>query len=85
MLITAVKQSVQNVACRMGTLARPVLVLKSERARVPILQVVVCSLLFATQAVWATEPWADVKFAAKDGLELWLDAGREAAAREAAG
>ena len=45
----------------------------------------VVSLLFAAQAAPATEPWADAKFAPQDGLELWLDASRVAAAREAAG
>ena len=41
-----------------------------------ILQLVSCSLFFAAVA-GATEPWADVKFSPKDGLELWLDASRE--------
>ncbi|MBC7819773.1 MAG: hypothetical protein IAG10_23055, partial [Planctomycetaceae bacterium] len=44
---------------------------------------VVCSLLFTAPVAWAAEPWADVKFAPQDGLELWLDASRIAAAREA--
>ncbi len=35
--------------------------------------------------VRAVEPWADKKLAPPDGLELWIDAGRVAAAREAAG
>ncbi|MBC8114346.1 MAG: hypothetical protein H7062_08220, partial [Candidatus Saccharimonas sp.] len=53
---------------------------------VPFIRVVVVASMFcAIPAVRATEPWADVKFAPTDGLELWLDASRVAAAREAAG
>ena len=45
----------------------------------------VAVLLSCVQAVRATEPWADGALAPRDGLELWIDAGRVAAAREAAG
>ncbi len=81
----AIKPVVRRMPCRMGTLARPLFKTNTGRARVPILQVAIFSLLFAATAARATEPWADVKFSPKDGLELWLDASREAAAREAAG
>src|SRR5262249_12418287 len=33
----------------------------------------------------AAEPWADARLPVKDGLELWLDAGRLNAARQAQG
>ena len=47
--------------------------------------VAVAVLLCCVQVVRATEPWADEALSPRDGLELWLDAGRVAAAREAAG
>ncbi len=85
MLTTAVNQVVRSTSCRMGTPARPLFRAKAGRAGVPILRVAICLLLFAATAARATEPWADVTFAPKDGLELWLDASREAVAREASG
>src|SRR5262245_17253468 len=33
----------------------------------------------------APEPWADARLPVRDGLVLWIDAGRQAAAYEAAG
>ena len=40
-------------------------------------------LLFAAASAHALEPWADEKLPVKDGVELWLDAARQPAAREA--
>ena len=40
-------------------------------------------LLFASASAFALEPWADEKLPLKEGVELWLDAARQMAAREA--
>ncbi len=42
-------------------------------------------LLFAAASAFALEPWAHDKLPVKDGVELWLDAARQPAAREARG
>ncbi len=43
------------------------------------------AFFFASTSAFALEPWANEKLPVKDGVELWLDAAQQPAAREARG
>ncbi|MEO5802668.1 MAG: hypothetical protein ABIR24_03995, partial [Verrucomicrobiota bacterium] len=56
--------------------------LKRTKVRVPFLAGVAVALAFISPSTFAVEPWVDKKLTVTNGLEIWLDAGKEIAARQ---
>src|SRR5438128_8245335 len=66
MLLPTLSRRNRQVGSRMSA--------KTLRVRTPILLLVAA---ISSSSVSAAEPWADPKLTITDGLELWLDAGRQ--------